>query len=112
MTTFTIDSDDHIAAATGDLKLEEINYFSSLDELRQLAAQWPASRLVRLWNSLPSMTPVRCFTDRKTAITRIWSALQNGAAKVTTRAKASRNRRSSSSKGDRRQSTRAERWLG
>jgi len=46
MTTFTIDSDDHIATATGDLKPEEADHFSSLDELRQLVAQWLASRLV------------------------------------------------------------------
>jgi len=45
MTTFTIDSDDHIATATGDLK-PRADHFSSLDELRQLVAQWLASRLV------------------------------------------------------------------
>jgi hypothetical protein len=45
-----------------------------------VAAQWPTSRLVRLWNGLPGVTPVKRFTDRKTALNRIWKALANGSA--------------------------------
>jgi hypothetical protein len=90
MTTFTIDSDDHIAIATpGGLKPEGADHFSSFGELRQVAAPWSASRLVRLWNGLPGITPVKRFTDRKTALTRIWKALDNGSARSTTRAKTS-----------------------
>ena len=34
-----------------------------------MAAQWPTSRLVRLWNGYPGVTtPVKRFTDRKTAL--------------------------------------------
>jgi len=32
---------------------------------------------VDLWNSLPGATPVKKFTDRKTAIARIWKAIQS-----------------------------------
>ena len=40
-----------------------------------MAAQWPMSRLVRLWNGLPGVTPVKRFTDRQIALNRIWKAL-------------------------------------
>ena len=56
------------------------------------------SRLVRLWNGLPGVTPVKRFTDRKTALNRIWKALANGSAKSTTRAKGSRQSRARSEK--------------
>ena len=39
--------------------------------LAKLAANWPASRLTDLWNTLPGVTPIRKFTDRKTAVSRI-----------------------------------------
>ena len=58
MTTFTVDSDDHIATATGDRTPEAADHFTSLDELHKVGAQWPVSRLVRLWNGLPGVTPV------------------------------------------------------
>jgi hypothetical protein len=48
--------------------------------LAKLAAQWPSARLVEIWNSLPGATPVKKFTDRKKAVTRIWAAIQNLAA--------------------------------
>jgi hypothetical protein len=48
--------------------------------LAKLAAQWPTARLVEIWNSLPGATPVKKFTDRKKAVTRIWAAIQNLAA--------------------------------
>jgi hypothetical protein len=91
MTTFTIDSDDHVATATGSHKPEAGDHFSSLAELSHLAEPWSATRLVRIWNSLPGATAVKRFTDRKTAVRRIWKALQNGggnsAAKSKTRRK-------------------------
>jgi hypothetical protein len=33
-------------------------------------------RLVAIWNKLPGVQPVRKFTDRNTALGRIWTALQ------------------------------------
>jgi hypothetical protein len=47
-----------------------------------LAACWPTARLVDIWNSLPGATPVKKFTDRKTAVTRIWNAIQRLAEHV------------------------------
>ena len=33
-------------------------------------------RLVEIWNRLPGVEPVARFTDRKTAVRRIWRAVQ------------------------------------
>ena len=33
-------------------------------------------RLIEIWNRLPGVEPVTRFTDRKTAIRRLWRALQ------------------------------------
>ena len=78
MTTYTIDSDDHIATTTGTHKPDVTDHFNSLDQLSHLAEPWPTARLVSLWNNLPGATAVKRFTDRKTAVSRIWKALQNG----------------------------------
>ena len=45
--------------------------------LAKLAADWPGSRLVDIWNSLPGATPVKKFKDRATAVSRIWRAIQS-----------------------------------
>jgi hypothetical protein len=46
-------------------------------QLAKLAADWPAARLVEIWNSLPGETQVRKFKDRATAASRIWKAIQS-----------------------------------
>jgi Protein of unknown function (DUF3489) len=51
--------------------------FTSVDEFEELAANWPTSRLIEIWNGLPGVTPVNKFKDRKTALTRIWNAIQS-----------------------------------
>jgi hypothetical protein len=43
MTSFTIDSDDHVAAVAADLKPEDADHFTSRDELDRLTTQWPAA---------------------------------------------------------------------
>ena len=50
--------------------------FASEEELEGLARDWPMKRLVEIWNRLPGIERVGRFTDRKTAIRRIWRALQ------------------------------------
>src|SRR4051812_16609839 len=50
--------------------------FASPDELRHIPAEWPSTRLVLLWNSIPGVVPVKKFTDRPTALKRIWAAIQ------------------------------------
>ena len=79
MKLFSIDRENNITAfckrkdaeaATGDT-------FRSETELSELTAAWPASRLVEIWNSLPGCVPVKKFTNRKTAVLRIWRAIQS-----------------------------------
>ena len=79
MKTFHIDSDDNISVfASGEAAgaVPGVERFDSLDQFRGLAEHWPASRLVEIWNSLAGVRPVKKFTDRKTAVTRIWKTLQ------------------------------------
>lgn len=83
MTTFAIDSDNTITAyLAGETIPEDHARFASEKELAKLAAQWPADRLVEIWNSFAGvppfgeLKPVKKFTDRKTAVARIWRAVQ------------------------------------
>jgi hypothetical protein len=98
MTTYTIASDDHIVTTTGTHKPEGTDHFSSLDELSHMAEPWPAARLARIWNSLPGATAVKRFTDHKTAVSRIWKALQNGGGNSAAKSKTRRKNGARSSK--------------
>lgn len=51
--------------------------FGNEAALARLAADWPAARLVAIWNSLPGVNPVQKFKDRASAVSRIWKALQS-----------------------------------
>jgi hypothetical protein len=55
--------------------------FHSAEELAAAAKQWPAARLVEVWNQLPGARPVRKFTDRKSGVRRLWEAVQAISAK-------------------------------
>jgi hypothetical protein len=46
-------------------------------ELADLAAKWPANRLIEGWNGIPGLTSVKKFSDRKSAVSRIWKAIQS-----------------------------------
>src|SRR6266481_9632014 len=105
MTTFTIDSADHIEHTTGNRKPDAGDHFSSLDELGQLTEPWPVPRLVRIWNSLPGATAVKRFTDRKTAVSRIWKALQNGGGNAAAKSKTRRKNSARSNKATARAGT-------
>lgn len=89
MNTFVIDSENNITVlGTGEQALETqgLETFKSSAEMGQLAESWPAERLVEIWNSLPGVVPVKKFTSRKIAVTRIWKAIQSlggGAAPQT-----------------------------
>lgn len=83
MTTFAIDTDNTITAyLAGDLIPEDHARFGTEKELSKLAANWPAERLVEIWNGFAGvppfgdLKPVKKFTDRKTAVARIWRAIQ------------------------------------
>jgi len=93
MATFTIDTDNNIAAhaevpAAGD----NLQSFASEKELAKLAAEWPGSRLIEVWNSsagvapFTELKPVKKFTDRKAAVARIWAAVQRLSADVAQQA--------------------------
>jgi hypothetical protein len=80
MNTFVLDSENGITVySAGDQPTEAdgAQRFKTVDELWQLAEGWPATRLVEIWNSIPGLPPVKKFTDRATAITRIWKAIQS-----------------------------------
>src|ERR1022692_3664168 len=88
MKTFTIDNDNNISAfATQEeaaaATATPFDSFASQQELADLAAQWPAERLLAVWNILPGVTPVKKFTDRKTAISRVWARIQGLGEPVT-----------------------------
>jgi hypothetical protein len=87
MSTFTIDSNNNIAVfASQDeataAKINSAEYFDSARELNKLAGSWPANRLIEIWNSFAgvapfdNLKPVKKFKDRKTAVARIWEAIQ------------------------------------
>jgi Protein of unknown function (DUF3489) len=79
MKTFTIDADDNIGVFSSVEEAGQqagVDRFHSLDQLMALTESWPASRLVEIWNSLTGVKPVKKFKDRKTAVERIWTAIQ------------------------------------
>jgi Protein of unknown function (DUF3489) len=83
MATFTVDSDNNITACAGvPAAAENMQSFSSVQQLAKLTAEWPASRLVDTWNSFAGVAPfdelkpVKKFTDRKAAVARIFKAIQ------------------------------------
>lgn len=94
MTLFAIDADNTITTHPTAEKIPEGHErFTSEKELAALAANWPADRLISVWNSFAGVAgfgadlkPVKKFTNRKTAIARIWKAIQklDGAADTTT----------------------------
>jgi hypothetical protein len=93
MTTFTIDTENNITAFAHPHDAEAVigsgQAFTSPEELADLAAGWPAERLVDVWNSFAGVAgfgadlkPVKKFENRKAAVARIWKAIQrlNGSA--------------------------------
>src|SRR5690349_19595951 len=66
--------------------------FSTLDEWGEMTRDWPLTRLVAVWNGLPGLRAVRKFTDRKTAVTRIWKALNGAPGSQASRAASAKGR--------------------
>jgi hypothetical protein len=50
--------------------------FNSQKQLAELAASWPAERLVAIWNSLAGVVAVESFKSPKAAVSRIWARIQ------------------------------------
>lgn len=80
MKTFTIENESNNITVHSSAKEAELvtnsERFGNEAALLKLAANWPAARLTEIWNSLPGATPIKKFTDRATAVNRIWKALQ------------------------------------
>ncbi|MEO8052893.1 MAG: DUF3489 domain-containing protein [Acidobacteriota bacterium] len=79
MKSFNIDRENNITAfaKSKDAEGASGDTFRSEAELSKLAAGWPAARLAEIWNSIPGFVPVKKFTNRKTAVVRIWKAIQS-----------------------------------
>jgi hypothetical protein len=81
MATFTITDNNNItlyasteeAVQAGD---STATTFDSQEALAKASADWPLSRFVEIWNSIPGNSEVKKFADRKKAVARIWSAIQ------------------------------------
>src|ERR1700731_1556300 len=81
MPTFTINVENNItafasaaeAAQAGD---STATNFDSQAALAKVSGDWPLSRFVEIWNTIPGKTPVTKFADRKKAVARIWTAIQ------------------------------------
>jgi hypothetical protein len=79
MAIYTIDDQNiitlHAAAPAGGSAGVR---FETAKELTKATAEWPVSRLAEIWNKLPieGLKPVKKFMDRKTAVARIWAAIQ------------------------------------
>jgi hypothetical protein len=88
---FTIDPENNITAVDSlqeiEKNVEGTETFSSAEDLTILATKWRGVRLVRIWNSLPGVEPVRRFTNRKTAVGRIWKAVLHLQSSGTDRGK-------------------------
>ena len=83
MTTFTLDPDNNITAHNATPAAQDnVVAFATEKELTKLSSDWPITRFVEVWNAFAGappfgdLKPVKKFTDRKTAISRIWKAIQ------------------------------------
>ncbi len=83
MTTFAITTDNNITAFTAAEQVPEAQQrFATEKELAKISAEWPISRFAEVWNGFAgvvpfdTLKPVKKFTDRKTAVSRIWKAIQ------------------------------------
>jgi outer membrane biosynthesis protein TonB len=81
MKAFTIENETNnitLHATIQDAEaVANAEHFRNEAGLAKLAANWPAARLVEIWNSLPGETQVKKFKDRATAVNRIWKAIQS-----------------------------------
>jgi hypothetical protein len=82
VTTFTINETNEIVAFSTPEEASvavqtPFDSFTSEQELAELAAGWPAERLLAILNSLPGEKPTKKFKDATTAASRIWARIQS-----------------------------------
>ena len=82
-TTFAIDNENNITAFDPAARVPEgQDSFTTEKEFAKLSSEWPISRFAEVWNAFAGvppfgdLKPVKKFTDRKTAVARIWKAIQ------------------------------------
>lgn len=83
LTTFAIDSDNNITAFTTAVQPDAgFDRFATEKDLAKLSSGWPMIRFAEVWNafagvaSFDSLKPVKRFTYRRAAVSRIWKAIQ------------------------------------
>ena len=80
MRVFTIESETNNISVHSSLQeasvVTDAKRFRSEATLARLAADWPMSRLVDIWNGLRGVSKVTRFKDRPAAVSRIWKAIQ------------------------------------
>ena len=89
MPIFTVDTDNNITAFETAAQVQQAIppsgfavIASTQKEFSKATAEWPISQLVELWNAFAGappfgeLKPVKKFTDRGTAVGRIWKAIQ------------------------------------
>jgi hypothetical protein len=82
-TTFSIDAENNITAFDPAARVPEGQEgFTTEKEFAKLSSDWPINRFAEVWNGFAGVVPfgdlkpVKKFTDRKTAVARIWKAVQ------------------------------------
>jgi hypothetical protein len=116
MKTFLTDSESQVATVESGAEGEpnaavSAERFNSMEEFAEMTQDWPLSRLVAMWNGLPGVTPVSRFTDRKTAVMRIWKALRNPAGAANGSAPSAKRARRGRSKAVAREGSKKARIL-
>ena len=80
MKSSTIENDtDYVAvppSATDAEVIAQVRGFGAEAQFAGLASEWPTSRLIRIWNALPGVIPVKRFTSRRSAVARIWNYIR------------------------------------
>jgi hypothetical protein len=78
MRIFTIDADNTITEPTSTERSSKSGAarFTNQKQLAALAAHWPSSRLIEIWNKLRGVRKIAKFTDRQTGVKRIWRAIE------------------------------------
>jgi hypothetical protein len=88
MKTFVIDPANSVKAYASSEKARQRRdgaRCATEKDFASVSKDWPLLRLVAIWNKLPGVKPVRKFTDRSTALRRLWAAIQVLAPGTTTK---------------------------
>ena len=76
--TYWIDGDGNagVLGAAAPPPATPVATFSSHEELKAVASDWPMRFLVEVWNRLPGQRPLTRFENRRIAFDRLWRKIQ------------------------------------